>query len=60
MPKKQYGDTPSYEAKLARVMERLGVKEYDYNFDRQLLDTIPVPAMTKEKASRPRLGCGNL
>lgn len=31
---KQYGPAQSYEAKLARVMERLGVKEYDYNFDR--------------------------
>lgn len=34
MAKKQYGDAGSYEAKLSRVMERLGVKEYDYNFDR--------------------------
>lgn len=34
MTRKQYGDAPSYEAKLTRVMERLGVKEYDYNFDR--------------------------
>jgi hypothetical protein len=32
--KKQYGPASDYEAKLARVMERLGVKEYDYNFDR--------------------------
>lgn len=34
MPNKQYGSAQSYESKLARVMERLGVKEYDYNFDR--------------------------
>lgn len=32
--KKQYGPADNYEAKLSRVMERLGVKEYDYNFDR--------------------------
>jgi hypothetical protein len=31
---KQYGSAQSYEAKLLRVMERLGVKDYDYNFDR--------------------------
>lgn len=31
---KQYGSAQSYEAKLSRVMERLGVKDYDYNFDR--------------------------
>jgi hypothetical protein len=34
MANKQYGSAQSYESKLARVMERLGVKEYDYNFDR--------------------------
>lgn len=34
MARKQYGSADSYESKLARVMERLGVKEYDYNFDR--------------------------
>ncbi len=34
MTEKQYGDAPSYEAKLTRVMERLSVKDYDYNFDR--------------------------
>lgn len=33
MPK-QYGDANNYEAKLKRVMERLAIKEYDYNFDR--------------------------
>ena len=33
MPK-QYGAAANYESKLARVMERLAVKEYDYNFDR--------------------------
>jgi hypothetical protein len=32
--KKQYGDADSYERKLERVMERLGIKEFDYNFDR--------------------------
>ncbi|HBV87049.1 MAG TPA: hypothetical protein DEF42_10450 [Desulfosporosinus sp.] len=32
--KKQYGDSDSYERKLERVMERIGVKEFTYNFDR--------------------------
>jgi hypothetical protein len=32
--KKQYGPASYYEAKLARVMERLGAIAYDYNFDR--------------------------
>lgn len=32
--KKQYGDADSYERKLERVMERLGINEFDYNFDR--------------------------
>ncbi|WP_291350400.1 hypothetical protein [Desulfosporosinus sp.] len=32
--KKQYGDSDSYERKLERVMERIGVKEFIYNFDR--------------------------
>jgi hypothetical protein len=33
---KQYAEPKSYEGKLARVMERFGVaeKDYDYNFDR--------------------------
>lgn len=34
MANKQYGPAKNYESKLVRVMERLGVKEYDYNFDR--------------------------
>ena len=33
MPK-QYAPAANYESKLARVMERLGVEKYDYNFDR--------------------------
>jgi hypothetical protein len=32
--KKQYGPADSYERKLAKVMERLGVEQYNYNFDR--------------------------
>ena len=31
---KQYGAAENYESKLERVMERLGVKEFNYNFDR--------------------------
>ncbi len=31
---KQYAAADNYEAKLSRVMERLGVKEFDYNWDR--------------------------
>jgi hypothetical protein len=34
MAKKQYGAASSYETKLKRVMERLGVKQYDWNYDR--------------------------
>lgn len=34
MPKKQYGSPDQYEAKLDRVMERLGVESYNYNWDR--------------------------
>lgn len=34
MAKKQYGAAESYEGKLARVMERLGVKEHNFNWDR--------------------------
>lgn len=33
MPK-QYADVETYEAKLVKVMARLGVSEYDYNWDR--------------------------
>lgn len=32
MPKK-YGAVENYEKKLARVMERLGVEQYDYKFE---------------------------
>jgi hypothetical protein len=32
--KKHYGDSDSYERKLEKVMERIGVKEFSYNFDR--------------------------
>lgn len=32
--KKQYGAVDNYEQKLSRVMERLGIKEFNYNFDR--------------------------
>lgn len=32
--KKQYADPAGYERKLEKVMERLGVDSYDYNFDR--------------------------
>ncbi len=31
---KQYGPAESYEAKLTRIMERLGVKEFNYDFSR--------------------------
>lgn len=31
---KQYADASNYEAKLARVMERLGIKEFNYDFSR--------------------------
>lgn len=32
--RKQYGDPDQYERKLAAVMERLKVQEYDWNWDR--------------------------
>lgn len=32
--KKQYASPDTYERKLEKVMERLGVDSYDYNFDR--------------------------
>lgn len=31
---KIYADVATYEAKLGKVMKRLGVSEFDYNFDR--------------------------
>jgi len=34
MAKKQYGSPDQYEGKLSRVMERLGVDSYNYNWDR--------------------------
>jgi hypothetical protein len=34
MTKKQYGSADNYESKLQRVMSRLGVDDYNYNFDR--------------------------
>lgn len=34
MAKKQYGAADAYERKLKRVMERLGVKKYNWNWDR--------------------------
>lgn len=34
MPSKQYGSADTYEKKLARVMERLGVESFDFNWDR--------------------------
>lgn len=34
--KKQYASPDAYEAKLARVMERMGVTEYNYNWDRHM------------------------
>ena len=34
MPAKRYADADTYERKLKKVMERFGVEEYDYNFDR--------------------------
>ena len=33
---KQYADPTSYEAKLDKVMSRLGVEKYDYNWDRKM------------------------
>ena len=33
---KQYADPTSYEAKLEKVMSRLGVEKYDYNWDRKM------------------------
>lgn len=36
MATKQYGGADQYERKLEKVMERFGVKEYDYNFDRHV------------------------
>lgn len=35
MPRKQYGPAPEYERKLARVMERLGVKEFTFDYSRR-------------------------
>jgi hypothetical protein len=32
--KKQYGDAATYEKKLEKVMERLGIKEFNFNWDR--------------------------
>ena len=32
--KKQYGPADNYEGKLERVMARLGIESYNYNFDR--------------------------
>lgn len=34
MPKKQYGSADTYERKLAKVMERLGIEQYNFNWDR--------------------------
>lgn len=34
--KKQYAGPDAYEAKLERVMERFGVDEYNYNWDRHM------------------------
>lgn len=34
MVKKQYGAADYYKRKLERVMERLGIEKYNYNFDR--------------------------
>jgi hypothetical protein len=34
VPKKQYGSADTYERKLAKVMERLGVEQYNFNWDR--------------------------
>lgn len=34
MSKKLYGPTDEYKRKLWRIMERLGVKEYNFNWDR--------------------------
>jgi hypothetical protein len=34
--KKQYAGPDAYEAKLARVMERMGATEYNYNWDRRM------------------------
>lgn len=34
MPSKQYGSPDQYEKKLAKVMERLGIKEFNWNWDR--------------------------
>lgn len=34
MAKKQYGAADNYEAKLQRVMQRLGVEDYNWNYDR--------------------------
>lgn len=35
MSTKQYGDPQSYEAKLEKVMKRLGVETYDYDWSRR-------------------------
>lgn len=35
MPNKQYGPADNYERKLERVMKRLKVKEYNFNYDRR-------------------------
>ena len=34
--KKQYASPDAYEAKLARVMERMGATEFNYNWDRHM------------------------
>jgi hypothetical protein len=34
--KKQYASPDAYEAKLSRVMERFGVEDYNYNWDRHM------------------------
>lgn len=35
IPRKQYGSAEQYEKKLERVMERLGVDDYTFNWDRK-------------------------
>ena len=34
--RKQYASPDAYEAKLARVIERMGATEYNYNWDRHM------------------------
>lgn len=53
MAKKQYGAADNYERKLERVMERLGVDSYNFNWDR-FLGFEQIPSGQEEVRARYR------